>query len=337
MDYSSEEDSDISDSEILDHIDGPYELKSGKYKVKGPNGSLRCPSCTGKKEQDYRYEELCQHAAGVDEGSGNRSGKRKAYHLALAEYLGTDLASEADQAQRRHRIVAHLANEIDLTNEILEELQSEYIEKTLSLSRMLDEKDKLHSAFVEEKRRMQRLQRDIIQGILLEQEKISNELERKKRKIDCWSKELNKSEALTERERQKLDEDKKKNDVKNSSIQLASREQKRADENVLRLVEEQEREKEEALSKILELEEQLDGKHKLEIGIEELKGIVEIMKHLEDQDDEAVEEKMMEINDELKEREEKLTNLEDLNSALISEERQSNEELQEARKDLIQG
>lgn len=488
MEYSSEEESDISDSELLDHIDRPYdELRSGKLKVKGPNGSLRCPFCTGKKKQDYRYKELYQHAAGVGKGSANRSGKQKANHLALAKYLETDLASEADQApqpvvpqpsaqtpqqdevfvwpwtgvianilldkssekeledsaywltkfakykplevhmfwnedgrsakavvrfdddwhgfvnatefekefetknhgkkgwnaqktepgsstygwcarsddydadgpmgdylrktgklrtisdivqeaaQSRHRIVEHLANEIDLTNETLEQLQSKYNEKTLSLSRMLEEKDKLHSAFVEETRRMQRLQRDKIQGILFEQEKLSNELENKKRKIDSWSKELNKREALTERERQKLDEDKKKNAVQSSSLQLASLEQKRADENVLRLVEEQKREKEEALSKILELERQLDAKQKLEMEIEELKGKVEVMKHLEDQDDEAVQKKMKEMMDELSDKKEELTDLEALNSTLISKERQSNDELQEARKELIEG
>lgn len=488
MDYSSEEDSDISDSEILDHVDKPYdELRSGKFKVKGPNGSLRCPFCTGKKKQDYRYKELYQHAAGVGKGSANRSGKQKANHLALAKYLETDLASEADQppqpvvpqpsaqmpqqdevfiwpwtgvianilvdkssekelvdsaywltkftkykplevhvfwnedgqsakavvrfnddwegfknatefekefetenhgkkgwnsqkaepgsstygwraqsddydadgpvgdhlrktgklrtvldivqeaTQSSSRIVEHLANKIDSTNETLQQLQSKYNEKTLSLTRMLEEKDKLHSAFVEETRRMQRLQRDRIQGILFEQEKLSNELEKKKRKIDSWSKELNKRETLTERERQKLDEDKKKNDVKNSSLQLASMEQKRADENVLRLVEEQKREKEEALSKILELERQLDAKQKLEMEIEELKGKVEVMKHLEDQDDEAVQKKMKEMNEELKEKKDELTNLEDLNNTLWIKERLSNDELQEARKELIQG
>ncbi|KAH1249853.1 Proteasome subunit alpha type-7 [Glycine max] len=42
------------------------------------------------------------------------------------------------------------------------------------------------------------------------------------------------------------------------SLQLASKEQKIADENVLRLVEEQKREKEEAYNKILHLEKQLD-------------------------------------------------------------------------------
>lgn len=36
------------------------------------------------------------------------------------------------------------------------------------------------------------------------------ELEKKRRKIESWHKELNKREAVTERERMKLDEDKKK-------------------------------------------------------------------------------------------------------------------------------
>ncbi|KAI6689832.1 hypothetical protein NL676_026660 [Syzygium grande] len=61
------------------------------------------------------------------------------------------------------------------------------------------------------------------------------------------------------------------------------------------------------------------------------------MKHLEDQDDEAVGKKMKEISDELKEKEDELTNLEDLNSALICKERQSNDELQEARMNLSEG
>lgn len=61
-----------------------------------------------------------------------------------------------------------------------------------------------------ETRKMQRTARDNVRRILDEQEKLNYELESKKRKLDSWSKELNKREALTERERQKLDEDKKK-------------------------------------------------------------------------------------------------------------------------------
>ena len=101
MDYSSDEESDISESEIVEYKDKPYEqLKSGKYKVKGINGLLRCPFCAGKKKQDYRYKDLLQHASGVAKGSANRSAKQKANHLALANYLETDLASESDQAPR---------------------------------------------------------------------------------------------------------------------------------------------------------------------------------------------------------------------------------------------
>ena len=96
MDYSSEE-SDISESEINDYIDKPYEeLTAGKFKVKGLNGNLRCPFCARKKKQDYKYKDLLQHASRVGKGSTNRSAQQKANHLALAKYLETDLVGELD-------------------------------------------------------------------------------------------------------------------------------------------------------------------------------------------------------------------------------------------------
>lgn len=57
---------------------------------------------------------------------------------------------------------------------------------------------------------MQRLAQNHVRRILEEQEKLNYELESKRKELDSWSKELNKREALTERERQKLDEEKKK-------------------------------------------------------------------------------------------------------------------------------
>lgn len=487
MDYSSQEESDISDSEINDYLEKPYEeLRAGKYKVR-VNGTLRCPFCSGKKKQDYKHKDLLQHASGVGKGSANRSAKQKANHLALAKYLEVDLAGGVDKPQRpvlpqpinqnpeqedlyvwpwmgiivnivmetkdrgsfldsgywlkrfavfkpvevrifwneenptaqavvkfnndwngfmqasefekafdadhqgkrhwiarkespglriygwfaraddntsegpigeylrqegklrtvsdivqeaaqsKNHVVAHLASKIDMKNEDLSELQCKFNETTMSLSRMLEEKDRLHYAFVEETRKMQRLARDNVRRILEEQEKLSCELETKKKKLDSWSKQLNKREALTERERQKLDADRQQNDLRNNSLQLASMEQKKADENVLRLVEEQKREKEEALSKILQLEKQLDAKQKLEMEIEDLKGKLEVMKHLGDEDDAAVQKKMKEMNDELESKIDDLDEMESLNKTLIAKERQSNDELQEARRELIQG
>ncbi|KAG5036554.1 hypothetical protein AAZX31_07G022800 [Glycine max] len=482
MDYSSEEDSDISESEIEEYAEKPYEqLRAGKYKVKNLNGTLRCPYCAGKKKQEFKYKDLLQHASGVGKGSANRSAQQKANHLALAKYLETDLACEAEPIQRpalpqavnqplhqedlyvwpwtgiivnikgksidsgywlkefakfrpidfriflkdddliagavvdfnndwngfmnasdfeksfeaarhgkkdwnsrkleagsniygwvareddyncggpigeylrnkgrlrtvtdivqeasesRNSIVTNLTNEIEITNENLDKMQYKFNEKTMSLSRMLEEKDKLHNAFEEESRNMQRRARNEVRRILDEQEKLSSELEEKKRKLDSWSRDLNKREALTDQEKKKLEEDNKKKDLRNESLQLASKEQKIADENVLRLVEEQKREKEEAYNKILQLEKQLDAKQKLEMEIEELKGKLQVMKHLGDEDDAAVQNKIKEMNDELQEKVDNLENMEAMNQTLIVKERQSNDELQEARKELIKG
>jgi hypothetical protein len=102
MASSSDEESDISESEIHEYKEKPYdELKTGKFKVKGPNGTLRCPFCAGKKKQDYKYKDLLQHANGVGTGSSNRSAKQKANHLALAKYLETELANEAEPQPQR--------------------------------------------------------------------------------------------------------------------------------------------------------------------------------------------------------------------------------------------
>lgn len=95
------------------------------------------------------------------------------------------------------------------------------------------------------------------------------------------------------------------------------------------------KEKQEALTKILQLERQLDAKQKLEMEIEELKGKLQVMKHLGDEDDAAVQNKIKEMNEELDQKVDEMGSLEDLNQTLIVKERQSNDELQEARKELI--
>ncbi|KAL2554879.1 Factor of DNA methylation 1 [Forsythia ovata] len=63
---------------------------------------------------------------------------------------------------------------------------------------------------ISETRKLQRDSREHVRRVLDEQETLNLELENKKRRLDSWSKELNKHEALTERKRQKLEEEKKK-------------------------------------------------------------------------------------------------------------------------------
>ena len=57
-----------------------------------------------------------------------------------------DIVQEA--AHTRNYVLENLANKIDITIETLNELHNQYNEKTMSLSRMLVEKDKLHSGFL---------------------------------------------------------------------------------------------------------------------------------------------------------------------------------------------
>lgn len=94
------------------------------------------------------------------------------------------------------------------------------------------------------------------------------------------------------------------------------------------------REKEDALKKILQLEKQLDAKQKLELEIEQLKGKLKVLKHIGG-DDDTVQKKVLEMMEDLKEKEGEMGDLEALNQALIVMERKSNDELQDARKELI--
>lgn len=59
------------------------------------------------------------------------------------------------------------------------------------------------------------------------------------------------------------------------------------------------------------------------------------MKHMAEEEDGDVKKKINSIREELKEKEEELDGLEDLNQALIINERKTNDELQDARKELI--
>lgn len=66
-----------------------------------------------------------------------------------------------------------------------------------------------------------------------------------------------------------------------------------------------------------------------------MKNSLQIMKHMGEDEDLDVKKKMDTVREELKEKEEELDGLELLNQALIIKERKTNDELQDARKELI--
>lgn len=94
-------------------------------------------------------------------------------------------------------------------------------------------------------------------------------------------------------------------------------------------------EKEELRNKIIELEKKLDAKQALQLEIEQLRGTLSVMGHMGEDGDEEVLKKIDAMDIELRGKEEELEDVMALNQTLIIQERKSNDELQEARTELI--
>jgi len=66
-----------------------------------------------------------------------------------------------------------------------------------------------------------------------------------------------------------------------------------------------------------------------------MRGALQVMKHMDEDGDMEAKKKMDAIAEDLKLKEEELDHMEELNQTLIVKERKTNDELQEARKELI--
>ena len=85
----------------------------------------------------------------------------------------------------------------------------------------------------------------------------------------------------------------------------------------------------------MQLQNQLEAKQALQLEIEQLKGKINVMKHVGHRGGMEVMKKMEEMHKELQQKEDELADVESLNQTLVVKERMTNEELQEARKALI--
>ncbi|KAL6565191.1 hypothetical protein OROMI_016641 [Orobanche minor] len=95
MAYSSEDETDISDSELDEYVGRCYQqLKDGSQKVKRSDEYYMCPYCPGKKKTVYPFKDILQHASDVSKGSQNRDIKHKGKHLGLLRYIKNDHVQE---------------------------------------------------------------------------------------------------------------------------------------------------------------------------------------------------------------------------------------------------
>jgi small-conductance mechanosensitive channel len=95
------------------------------------------------------------------------------------------------------------------------------------------------------------------------------------------------------------------------------------------------REKQAALDEIIKLEQKLDAKQKLELEIKQLQGKLEVMKHMPGEEDSESKRKIDELHEELQDKLDEMDAMESLHKTLLLKERISNDELQDARKKLI--
>lgn len=244
---------------------------------------------------------------------------------------------QEEQARKQDKLVSNLTNIIEVKNKHLIEIEARCTETTAKMNSAMTEKDQLIQAYNEEIKKIQSSAKDHFQRIFNDHEKLKSQLETQKSELESRRITLEKREAHNESERRKLLEEMEENATRNSSLQMASLEQQKADINVMKLAEDQKKQKEQLHAKIIQLERQLDMKQKLELEIQQLKGSLSVLKHIEDDEDVEVLKKVDDLHMGLREKEQSLQDLDALNQTLIIKERKSNDELQDARKELING
>uniref|UniRef100_A0A0E0JE08 Factor of DNA methylation 1-5/IDN2 domain-containing protein n=1 Tax=Oryza punctata TaxID=4537 RepID=A0A0E0JE08_ORYPU len=238
------------------------------------------------------------------------------------------------ESEKSGKMVAILATQIEAKNRFLQDLETKKNATELSIARLEEDNRKLHDAYNEEMRNLHRRARDYALRVFQDNENLKLELDSRRRELNSRAKQLEKITAENASDRKKLDDQKQKAKDDNSELELASIEQQRADEDVMKLVEDQKREKEDVLARMLQLEKELHEKQQLELEVTRLNGTLQVMKHLEGDDDGDIHDKMEKLSERLEHEKKRL---EELSGELVKKERESNDELQEARKELIMG
>ncbi|CAK8536089.1 unnamed protein product [Lathyrus sativus] len=248
-------------------------------------------------------------------------------HLRENGDLKTVSGKEAEDNRKALQLVSGLANTLKQKNKELEQTASKYDEANVFLRKVMDQKEEMLEHFNKEISNMRNTERSYLENVSKDHEKAMLELEARRNELMSREKNLQKRQADNHNERDRLYLEKKNNE-------MAIAEQQKADNKMMRLAEEHQKEKEKLHKKIHDLERGLDAKQALELEIERLRGSFHVMNHIAETDMEE-KKKLDAIKMDLHEKEEELEGVEDLQQALVVLERKTNDELQDARKKLI--
>ncbi|CAN6710249.1 unnamed protein product [Malus baccata var. baccata] len=291
----------------------------------------------GKKDWEINSDQKSGLYAWVARSDDYKASNIVGEHLRKIGDLKSISEITEEEARKQDRLVTNLNNIIEVKYKDLEEMELKCSETTNSIKSVITEKEKIIQTYNEEIKKIQTSARDHFQRIFGDHEKLKVQLETQKKELESRIEEMEKRAVANEDESRKLAEEIEKNSIKNSSLHLASMEQLKANANLLKLADDQKRQKEQLHNKIIKLQQQLDTKQTLELEIEQLRGNLNVVRRMGDDGDVEVLKKVDNMIKGLREKEESLEDLEALNQTLIVKERKSNDELQEARRELING
>ncbi|XP_051207397.1 protein INVOLVED IN DE NOVO 2 [Lolium perenne] len=240
---------------------------------------------------------------------------------------------ERDGTDRR---VAHYKRQMEEKNERLQELELKNNQNAMKLDRMMNDKDRLVQEHNEKIRKMQHDAAMNSGKILAENHRLQQELETRRDEIRRSHEKFEELARKSNINRAKMEAEKEKNANENILLDLATLKHKKADEELRQLVKKHEQEKEDAFKRQYKLEEDLISKQNLEMELAQLRGKLEVMKHMGAEADTTSKE-VDKISEELKEKDEQLDAMDSINQALIIVERRTNDELEQAKKELIKG
>ncbi|CAI8611722.1 unnamed protein product [Vicia faba] len=248
-------------------------------------------------------------------------------HLRENGDLKTVSGKEAEDNRKAFKLVSGLANTLKQKNKELEQTASKYDEANVFLNKVMNQKEEMLEHFNKEISKMRNVERSYMENVSKDHEKAMLELEARRKELSSREENLQKRQADNHNERNKLYLEKKNNE-------MAIAEQQKADDKMMRLAEEHQKEKDKLHKKIHDLERGLDAKQALELEIERLRGAFHVMNHIGEADLEE-QKKLEAIKINLREKEEQLEGVEDLQQTLVIQERKTNDELQDARIKLI--
>ncbi|KAJ4893457.1 Factor of DNA methylation 3 [Raphanus sativus] len=259
----------------------------------------------------------------------------------IGEYLRKmgDLKSVSRFAEEEARKDRKLVQRLNLISENIQnqlrKLEEKFSKTSITLKYETEEKDKILHGYSQDLTGRQQRSTDHFNRIFADHEKQKAQLETQMKELQIRESVLEKRDAENETQRKIVAKELEQSAAKYSYVQLVAVEQQKTREKVKRMAVDHKMQKEKLRERILALERQLDQKQDLELEVENLKRELSVMRHMEFNGGTEIVNKVETFLRDLSEKEGELAHVNKFNQDLVVRERETNDELQEARRALI--